>query len=158
VVTKQGDAEQAAFGEHYRFEKRADGWRLVHYEYWPLMPDTLEEFGAGRFALLDAEADEARAHGNDRLVAYYLMAAYRFDECAQVARRLTDHTPEQPWVSARIRASRRALTSCGTATCPEYTRATRGGPAASKGCHEISASRLDRPRRLAHLPRLHELR
>jgi len=105
IVLGQG-TDAAAFGEHYLFEKRGGEWKMVRFEYWPLMPDTLEELGPSRFGELDAKVEESRDRGDERNVAYYLMAAYRFDECAEVSRRLTEETPEEPWVwDMRAKAS-----------------------------------------------------
>jgi hypothetical protein len=105
IVLGEG-ADAAAFGEHYLFERRDGGWTMLRFEYWPLMPDTLEEVGPSRFAELDAAVDKSREGGDERNVAYYLMAAYRFDECAETSRRLTEETPEEPWVwDMRAKAS-----------------------------------------------------
>lgn len=105
IVLGEG-TDASAFGEHYMFEKRGGEWKVVRFEYWPLMPDTLEELGPSRFGELDAKVEESRERGDERNVAYYLMAAYRFDECADVSRRLTDQTPEEPWVwDMRAKAS-----------------------------------------------------
>jgi hypothetical protein len=96
-VVETADAmDPSAFGERYALEKRAGEWRIVRFEYWPVKPDTFEELGA-YFEEADAKVDADRASGDERSLAYHLMAAYRFDECAAVTRRLTDATPEEPW-------------------------------------------------------------
>lgn len=97
LVVERADAmSPSAFGERYVLEKRGADWKMTRFEYWPVTPDTLEEMPA-YFADADAKVDAARASGDDRALAYHLMGAYRFDECAEVTRRLTDATPDEPW-------------------------------------------------------------
>jgi hypothetical protein len=109
LLTKADPDGTSAFGESYRLERRDGSWKIVHFEYWPLVPDTLEEFSAEYWASTDAKIDEARAKkGDEQTLAYQLMIGYRFDECAAVSRRLTDSTPDEPWVWG-MRATASAL-------------------------------------------------
>ena len=104
IVERADAMAPSAFGERYVLEKRG-AWKIVRFEYWPVTPDTLAELGE-YFADADAKVDAARASGDERALAFQLMAAYRFTECAEVTRRLTDATPEEPWVwEMRAKAS-----------------------------------------------------
>jgi hypothetical protein len=108
ILTRVDDGELHAFGESYRLELRDGAWKIVKFEYWPLLPDTLKEFDAQFWADEDAKIDEARASGDARQLAYELMVGYRFDECVEVSRRLTAETPNDPWVWG-MRATASAL-------------------------------------------------
>ena len=96
----------AAFGERYELVTDDKGPTIVRFEYWPRRPDTLKEFGSAYFTDVDSRIEDARSKGDDRMVAYLLMAAWRFDECAKLTRELTRATPEEPWVwTMRAKAS-----------------------------------------------------
>ena len=96
----------AAFVERYELVSDDKGLSVVRFEYWPLRPDTLKEFGSAYFTDVDSRIEDARSKGDDRMVAYLLMAAWRFDECAKLTRELTIATPEEPWVwTMRAKAS-----------------------------------------------------
>ncbi len=96
----------AAFGERYELVADDKSLSIVRFEYWPLRPDTLKEFGSAYFTDVDSRIEEARSKGDDRMVAYLLMAAWRFEECAKLTRELTIATPEEPWVwTMRAKAS-----------------------------------------------------
>ena len=99
-------ATPSAFGERYELVKRTDGFRIVQFAYWPLRPESATELGKSYYADLDVRLDRARAAKDDRMVAYLLMSAWRFDECAKLARVLTEKTPAEPWVwTMRAKAS-----------------------------------------------------
>lgn len=93
-AVEEGRTETYDFGERYEFAKRAGAWKIVAFRYWPLMEGTGKEFD---FQALDQKVEDARARGDRREEAYYLMGAYRFEECARVARLITEQTPEEPW-------------------------------------------------------------
>ncbi len=99
-------ATPSAFGERYELVKNPEGLRIVQFAYWPLRPESATELGEAYYADLDVRLDRARAAKDERMVAYLLMSAWRFDECATLARVLTKKTPEEPWVwTMRAKAS-----------------------------------------------------
>ena len=109
------DAAPSAFGEHYVLERRAGEWKIVRLRYWPLRPDTMEEFGADYFADLDRQIEKIESLGDgsdDRNRAWLLLAAYRFEECAALSRTLTERTPLEPWVW-EMRANASAMVGDG---------------------------------------------
>ena len=98
--------QQSWFGQRYELERRGGEWRVVYFRYWPLRPDTGKEFGAAYFADLDHKIETALSTSDYRDAAYDMMLGYRFDECAKLARGLTESTPDDWWAwDMRSRAS-----------------------------------------------------
>jgi len=108
IMTQTDPAKTSAFGESYRLELRNGAWKIVRFEYWPLVPDTLEEFDSEFWATTDEKIEEARKNADARTLAYQLMVGYRFDECNEVSRRLTEAHPDDAW-SWGMRATASAL-------------------------------------------------
>jgi hypothetical protein len=106
------DAPPVAFGERYVLERRGGEWRIVRFRYWPLRPETMDEFGAAYFADLDQQIEQTRASGDRRRVAWLLLAAYRFEECAALSRALAEEEPKEPWVW-KMRATASAMVGDG---------------------------------------------
>ncbi len=65
VMTAPG-CDAGAFVDEYELVRRGDAWTMVRYDYWPVLPDTLEEFGSAFWADADAKVDAARAANDDR--------------------------------------------------------------------------------------------
>jgi hypothetical protein len=106
VTMSEGPDQQSWFGQHYELERRGGEWKVVRFRYWPLRPDTGGEFGAPYFADLDRQIETALGSGDERNAAYWMMLAYRFDECAKLGRKLTDAMPTDWWAwDMRSRAS-----------------------------------------------------
>jgi hypothetical protein len=108
IMTQSDPEKTSAFGESYRLELRNGAWKIVRFEYWPLVPDTLEEFDSEFWATTDEKIEEARKNADERTLAYQLMVGYRFDECNEVSRRLTEAHPDDAW-SWGMRATASAL-------------------------------------------------
>jgi hypothetical protein len=89
--------QESAFGERYVLSRRGSGFAVVQFRYWPLLPDTLREFGSEYFDVADREVAEARARGDVRATAYRLFTAYRFAEASEEIRKFCDDNPTDAW-------------------------------------------------------------
>jgi hypothetical protein len=99
--------ERAAFGQRFELACSAGAWRVAHFRYWPLDPVTGREFTAF-FQETDARIQQDLEASDLRDAAYRMMLAYRFNECAGLARRLTTDDPGDAW-SWELRAKASAL-------------------------------------------------
>jgi hypothetical protein len=103
--TTDSTGEKSSFGQRFALERRSGVWRIVRFRYWPLDPETGEEF-TQFFRDTDALIERNLADGDLRNAAYHMMLAYRFEECATLSRRLTNDGPDDPWAwDIRARAS-----------------------------------------------------
>jgi hypothetical protein len=100
--------ERASFGQRFELACRSETWRIERFRYWPLDPDTGEDF-TQFFQATDASIERDLSEGDLRNAAYHLMLAYRFNECAALSRRLTSDTPDDAW-AWELRAKASALT------------------------------------------------
>lgn len=97
--------ERASFGQRFELVCRSGAWRIERLRYWPLDPDTGEDF-TQFFQATDASIERELSEGDLRNAAYHLMLAYRFNECAALSRRLTSDTPDDAWAwGLRAKAS-----------------------------------------------------
>jgi hypothetical protein len=97
--------ERASFGQRFELVCRSGAWRVERFRYWPLNPDTGEDF-TQFFLATDASIERELSEGDLRNAAYHLMLAYRFNECAALSRRLTSDTPDDAWAwDLRAKAS-----------------------------------------------------
>lgn len=99
--------QRASFGQRFELVCRSGTWRIEGFRYWPLDPDTREDF-TQFFRATDASIERELSEGDLRNAAYHLMLAYRFNECAALSRRLTSDTPDDVW-AWELRAKASAL-------------------------------------------------
>ena len=102
---RKRDGRKASFSQRFELVCRSGAWRIERFRYWPLDPDTGQEF-TQFFLDTDAQIERELAEGDLRNAAYHLMLAYRFNECAALSRRLTSDTPDDAWAwGLRAKAS-----------------------------------------------------
>lgn len=103
--------DKSSFGQRFELVRRSGAWRIARFRYWPLIPETGEDFGRF-FAETDARIEEDLRTGDLRNAAYHMMLAYRFKECAALTRRLTTDQPKDAW-AWELRAKASALVGDG---------------------------------------------
>jgi len=102
----EGSGVKAWFGQTFRLVKFDGAWQIVRFRYYPINPDTQEEFAASFFEEMDRLAAEDLRTGDYRNATYHLFVGYRFDDSAMLARQLTDADPADPWAwEMRAKAS-----------------------------------------------------
>ncbi|MFO0548753.1 MAG: hypothetical protein U0271_10215 [Polyangiaceae bacterium] len=97
VFTASNGNRTTALHEVIDLALRDGRWVMVRFQYWPLLPDSLEEYPQSFWDEQDATVTAMTQSGDDRQLAYALMSGYRFDECAVVTRRLTAADPNDAW-------------------------------------------------------------
>lgn len=102
----EGSGVKAWFGQTFRLVKFDGVWQIVRFRYYPINPETQEEFAASFFEETDRLAEEDLRTGDYRNATYHLFIGYRFDDSAMLARQLTDADPADPWAwEMRAKAS-----------------------------------------------------
>jgi len=106
TMSESHGGSESWFGQRYELERRGGDWKVIAFRYWPLRPDTGNEFGTAYFADLDRQVSAALKAGDQKNAAYNMMLGYRFDECARLAREIADANPDDWWSwDMRSRAS-----------------------------------------------------
>jgi len=106
TTMSESHGTESWFGQRYELERRGGDWKVIAFRYWPLRPDTGNEFGTAYFADLDRQVAAALKQGDQKQAAYNMMLGYRFDECAKLARDIADTNPDDWWSwDMRSRAS-----------------------------------------------------
>jgi len=93
--------------EIYRLQRTEDGWRIVENRAWPVRvgtPDDMVEYDAEAYRDADRAVADALDRGPPAAAARVMMAAWRFEEAYDVARRAVeeDPTPDALDVLARL--------------------------------------------------------
>lgn len=94
------------FGQTFRLVKQDGSWQIVAFRYWPINPETQQDFTMDFFGGMDQSVEDDLRNGDFRNATYHLFVGYRFDDAAMFGRTLTDADPDDVWAwEMRAKAS-----------------------------------------------------
>lgn len=94
------------FGQTFRLVKQDGLWQVVAFRYWPINPETRQDFTMDFFGEMDRSVEEDLRNRDYRNATYHLFVGYRFDDAAMFGRTLTETDPQDVWAwEMRAKAS-----------------------------------------------------
>lgn len=94
------------FGQTFRLVNQDGLWQIVAFRYWPINPETQQDFTMDFFGEMDRSVEEDLRNKDYRNATYHLFVGYRFDDAAMFGRTLTETDPEDVWAwEMRAKAS-----------------------------------------------------